>query len=75
MDMKPDTRSASIVSAIIAMAHSLKISVIAEGVETEDHMQLLRQMHCDMVQGYHIAHPMPASEFEYLIAESLKRQA
>jgi diguanylate cyclase (GGDEF)-like protein len=73
--IKADTSGASIVSAIIAMAHSLELSVIAEGVEQEEHMQLLRTMHCDMVQGYFIARPMPASEFEEMIVDSLKRRA
>ncbi len=73
--MKADSSSASIVSAIISMAHSLGLTVIAEGVETEKHMQLLRKMHCDMVQGFYIAHPLPASEFEELIVDSLKRRA
>jgi EAL domain-containing protein (putative c-di-GMP-specific phosphodiesterase class I) len=57
------------------MAHSLDLTVIAEGVEEEEHMQLLRQMHCDMVQGYHIARPMPAREFEEVIVDNLKRRA
>lgn len=70
-----DTSGASIVSAIIAMAHSLDLSVIAEGVELEEHMQLLRKMHCDMVQGYFIARPMPASELEEMFAQSLKQRA
>jgi len=74
-NMKPETRGASIVSAIIAMAHSLDLSVIAEGVEQEEHMQLLRKMHCDMVQGYFVAHPLPASEFEELMADMLKQRA
>jgi len=75
MDMKPDTRGASIVSAIIAMAHSLDLSVIAEGVEQEEHLQLLRRMHCDLIQGYLIAQPLPAGEIEQLIIDNLKRRA
>ena len=74
-NIKADTSGASIVSAIIAMAHSLKLSVIAEGVELEEHMQLLRKMHCDMVQGYFIARPLPASEFEAMMADRLRRRA
>jgi diguanylate cyclase (GGDEF)-like protein len=75
LNMKADTSGASIVSAIIAMAHSLELSVIAEGVEREEHLQLLRKMHCDMVQGYFISHPLPAGEFEKMIVESLKQRA
>ncbi len=75
LHMKANTRSASIVSAIIAMAHSLDLTVIAEGVEQKEHMQLLRKMHCDMVQGYYIAQPLPASEFEKFLVDSLKQRA
>ena len=64
-----------IVSAIIAMAHSLSLSVIAEGVEELEHMQLLGKMECDIVQGFYLARPMPASDFEQLIISNLKRRA
>jgi EAL domain-containing protein (putative c-di-GMP-specific phosphodiesterase class I) len=65
----------SIVSAIIAMAHSLGLSVIAEGVEEESHVELLREMKCDILQGYHIARPMPARKVENMIEYRLKRSA
>jgi len=38
--------------------------VVAEGVETEDVMNELRQLGCDVVQGYHVSRPVPAAEFE-----------
>jgi diguanylate cyclase (GGDEF)-like protein len=60
-------KGTAIVSAIIAMAHSLDLEVIAEGVEEVAQLQLLRKLKCDIVQGYYIARPMPASEFEQLV--------
>ncbi|MDX1697096.1 MAG: bifunctional diguanylate cyclase/phosphodiesterase, partial [Thiohalobacterales bacterium] len=75
MNMDKDEKGAAIVSAIIAMAHSLDIEVIAEGVEHNAHISLLRKMQCDIVQGYYIAKPMPAAEFEQLIASSAQHIA
>ncbi|SFM00777.1 EAL domain-containing response regulator [Marinobacter zhejiangensis] len=47
-----------IIRAIISLAHSLQISVVAEGVETESQLEFLRQEHCDEIQGYYFARPM-----------------
>jgi len=45
------------VSAIIDMSHSLDLKVVAEGVETEQQLNYLREMHCDVVQGHLISRP------------------
>ena len=57
----------SILSDIISMAHRMKLSVVAEGVENLEQMNRLREMDCDYVQGYYIARPIPAAEFEQLL--------
>ncbi|MEI2415793.1 EAL domain-containing protein [Orrella sp. JC864] len=54
----------AIVSAIVALAHSLKMEVVAEGVETATQMEKLRSLHCDQVQGFLLARPLPVGEFE-----------
>ncbi len=59
--------SRAIISAIIAMAHSLHLRVIAEGVESEEQLELLRAQGCDAIQGYLISKPLPAGEFEDLV--------
>ncbi|GAA3403129.1 putative bifunctional diguanylate cyclase/phosphodiesterase [Paenibacillus hodogayensis] len=63
----------AIVSAIVAVAHHLKLKVIAEGVETADQLEYLRKQKCDMLQGYYFSPPVPAGEFERLMGEFVNR--
>lgn len=62
-----DQDNATIVKAIMAMAHSLNLKVIAEGVETEDQLLFLSQQGCDEAQGFFISYPLPADEFSQLL--------
>jgi EAL domain-containing protein (putative c-di-GMP-specific phosphodiesterase class I) len=59
-----DTESAAITSAIVALARSLRLDVIAEGVETEAEEEFLHSQACTIVQGYRHAHPMSVEAFE-----------
>jgi diguanylate cyclase len=59
---------AAIVTAVIAMAHSLKLKVIAEGVESAAHLEWLHARDCDEVQGYHFSRPVPADAAARLLA-------
>ena len=52
-----DSENAAITRAIIAMAHGLKMAVVAEGVETDEQLLLLEQYGCDMAQGYLLGRP------------------
>jgi len=63
MDMISSEDDASIVRATIGLAHDLSLEVVAEGVEDETILKQLSDMGCDIVQGYHIARPMPAMDF------------
>ncbi len=59
----------SIVTAIIALAHSLQLQVTAEGVEDDSQLTFLAEKGCDMVQGYLFSKPVPAEAFRYLLSE------
>jgi diguanylate cyclase (GGDEF)-like protein/PAS domain S-box-containing protein len=61
-DVISDPDDATIVRAIINLAHSLRLTAIAEGVETEQQMQFLKDQGCDLVQGYLLARPMPLAD-------------
>lgn len=62
-----DAGSLAIVRAVIAMAHSLELRVIAEGVETAQQATLLAELGCDQAQGFYLARPAPAEEIEALL--------
>jgi EAL domain-containing protein (putative c-di-GMP-specific phosphodiesterase class I) len=55
------------VVAIIELAHSLGLRVLAEGVETIEDLNVLKKLHCDEIQGYFLSKPLPADEFEKFI--------
>jgi diguanylate cyclase (GGDEF)-like protein len=61
------SRSHPIVKAIIELAHSLKMQVIAEGVEDEDQIQLLRELNCDCMQGFLLSRPLPPEEINVFL--------
>lgn len=63
---------AAITKAIIGLAHSLECSVIAEGAETKQQYDFLREHECDSIQGYYFSEPMPAEHFEDLIKVQTK---
>jgi diguanylate cyclase (GGDEF)-like protein/PAS domain S-box-containing protein len=64
MNLPKDESDIAIVTAIISLAHALKLQVIAEGVETQEQKDLLSSLHCDQIQGYLIAKAMDPHEFE-----------
>lgn len=64
MDVNTNTKNMSIVKAIIHLAHELNLEVTAEGAETEEHIQFLKENNCDKVQGYYYSKPVSSEEFE-----------
>jgi diguanylate cyclase (GGDEF)-like protein len=69
VSMLDDPSAMTLVSTMITLAHSLKLSVIAEGTETEEQAKILRLLRCDQMQGYLIDRPMPAEA----LVERLRR--
>jgi EAL domain-containing protein (putative c-di-GMP-specific phosphodiesterase class I) len=61
----PDTMT--LVSTIISLAHSLRLKVVAEGVDSEDQAKHLRLLRCDEMQGYLFSKPLPRDELTSLL--------
>jgi len=74
-DVPQNTDDVAITQAIIAMAHSLGLKVIAEGVETEEQLDFLRKLKCDQVQGYIFSEPIPADEFAVLLRSDMAKSS
>lgn len=66
-DIPNDSDSNEIASAIVAMAHSLRLKVVAEGIETPAQVAFFRALGCELAQGYHYGRPMPAAAFTRLL--------
>jgi len=65
--IRSETDDAPIVTAIIAMAHSLGLRVVVEGIETEHQLKFSRDRGCDEYQGFLFSQPVPSAEFETLL--------
>jgi EAL domain-containing protein (putative c-di-GMP-specific phosphodiesterase class I) len=66
-DIVGNSEDGAIARAVIAMAHSMDLKVVAEGVETEEQYNFLAEHGCEIIQGYLISRPVPANEFEKLL--------
>ena len=72
-DVASNADDASIVRAIISLAHGLRLKVIAEGVESEEQLGILRRMGCDQYQGFFRSAAVPAAEIERLVRDDTER--
>jgi diguanylate cyclase (GGDEF)-like protein/PAS domain S-box-containing protein len=72
MDLPHDPNNGAIVRAILVMAHSLGLKVIAEGVETREQLDFLLEQDCDEIQGYYFSKPLPKDDLTKLLKENRK---
>jgi diguanylate cyclase (GGDEF)-like protein len=63
-DIESDENNKKIISSIVTLAHDLNLKVIAEGVETEEQLNYIREIQCDYVQGYYFYRPMSATDIK-----------
>jgi EAL domain-containing protein (putative c-di-GMP-specific phosphodiesterase class I) len=74
-DMAVDTNSQAITSAIISLAHTLELDVVAEGVETEEQLNFLKSQICDEIQGFLFSRPLPFDELDLILKRTLHKPA
>lgn len=72
-DITTDPNDAAIVTAVVALAHSLKLDVVAEGVETDGQLSFLKGHDCDQVQGYIFSHPLSEENFQKALKPAPKK--
>ena len=69
-----ERKNTKMLDAVIDIAYSLDVPTIAEGVETAEQMFALKEMGCDIVQGYYFSRPVPAAEYEKFLVDRMKRE-
>ena len=74
-DVPDNFASATLAETIISMAHALGKEVVAEGVETSEQLEFLRERGCDHAQGFFLAHPMPAAQVSELLQNGMGPRA
>ena len=70
-DIPTDHEDAAVVQTIIAMAHTLRLRVVAEGTETAAQVKFLREQGCDETQGFYFSRPLPANELRAMLDTSM----
>ena len=74
INLEKDKRNIMIVKAIINTGHSLNLKIVAERIETEEQLRILKELECDFIQGYLIGKPMEAADFEHRFIESYSKE-
>ncbi len=71
-NLTEDSNDRALIQAIIAMAHSLDLSVVAEGVETQEQLDFLQELQCNQIQGYFISPPLSSTELLTFVDDSVR---
>lgn len=69
-----DEKNKAVITHIVEIAHTMGMKVLAEGIETKEYVDFLKEIECDMVQGYYYYRPMPLQDFRALLAAEGKRK-
>ncbi|MFW5497633.1 MULTISPECIES: putative bifunctional diguanylate cyclase/phosphodiesterase [unclassified Maridesulfovibrio] len=72
MGIEPGNDCTKLLESIIKLAHGLNMEAVAEGVETEQQLEILKELNCDTVQGFYLGRPMPKEEAQKLISDYKK---
>src|SRR5690606_27652807 len=75
MDIPGDQNDMAITAAVIAMAHKLSMTVVAEGVETEEQLHFLRRNNCDEGQGYLFSRPLSLAQLHQFLSDHQRRHS
>ena len=70
-EITTDASDAAIAKAIIALAHSMKLKVVAEGVETDEQLKFLHEQRCDQMQGFYLSRPLPSVQIHALLGRGI----
>lgn len=70
-NMEYSKENEMVITSIISLAKNLQLQFIAEGVESISQVTLLKEMNCELIQGYYISKPIPAEKFEYLLQQRI----
>ena len=74
-NLSVNEHDATIANTVILLGHSLQLTVIAEGVETKEQLDILRRLGCEEMQGYYFSRPVPAADFGALLKEGRRLAA
>ena len=71
-NMRKNEKGAKMVELVLDVARFLKVPCIAEGVESEEEYRMLKEMKCDIIQGYYFAHPLTPAAFDRFLEKELR---
>lgn len=74
-DLKPGTKDAEIIKSVISLGQGLQLQIVAEGVDNQEQLAVLRDLNCEIIQGYLFSRPLAAADMTELLRENWKRRS